>query len=150
MDRNDINFQQMLDDLFDLPMTVTEDPRLRRLYFVLTMKMVDEVSHLAVPTSTYYQIERIAHLYAVMRENERLGKAFTGSNAQKAMNSFWMELIKDFNKTVVAADIQRTREMLKTITQVVMMALEHNITDEAVRTRTATQIIVALEQAGAA
>lgn len=142
-----------LDDLdiaFELPSNVT-DPKLRKLYEVLVVRMRRESAHLPMNTVQQLLIERIAFNYIVLRwkESKNPGEdgSFQSPTQQKDYNTFWLSMTQEFNKQMRSTDVEFRQQVFRTMSEVVAGVLKE-IEDPTVRRKIQQRLADQLSREG--
>lgn len=110
-----------LDEVFHLDENVTDDDRLRAIYEVIVHRMQIEADLLPMNTVQLLLIERIAANYIALRSKEAHG--FEHDSDQRAFNSFWLSLTREFNSMLRDAEKSQKAVLFASIVDTIRSAL---------------------------
>lgn len=84
-------------EMYTLPAEFGDD--LQITYDVIVHNLRLEAQHLDLTTVQELLVERIAFNYCALRHRERTD-GFTHEAAQRQLNSFWLDMTKEFNRLI--------------------------------------------------
>lgn len=123
---------QDLGDEFRLPDSLVDEyPELLRLYAGYIESLRSEAMGLTMHTVQTFLLERIATMYVIMRWHD-LTNAWVGRFSHKEFMSTWMDLVKEWNKTLSSGQAELRSTVLRQAEEITFEALSM-VEDETTR-----------------
>lgn len=120
-----------MEDIFVLPETMANDPRIARWYEEMVARLRREAQGVPMKTAQYTLMERIAYFYAVARYNELTMINQTARDVREN-NAAWLSMLDQFNRLLEKHNDKVVNEMIMEIQKILHDSLSI-ITDDRER-----------------